>query len=180
MCIRDSPVRVTVQSRAGVYFVDIAPGLLASLAEDPLGTGFTGRVAVVTDSNVRPLWGDRVRGMLAGAGLDPVLMEIPAGEGSKTLAHADALWTRLIQAGLGRGDTMLALGGGVVGDLTGFVAATYHRGLRLVHAPTTLLAQVDSSIGGKVAIDHRLGKNLIGAFHPPVRVLSDVSTPVSY
>ena len=169
-------MRVTVQSRAGAYFVDIAPGVLASLAEDPLGTGITGRVAVVTDSNVRPLWGDRVRGMLAEAGLDPVLLEIPAGEGSKTLAHADALWTRLIQAGLGRGDTVLALGGGVVGDLAGFVAATYHRGLRLVHAPTTVLAQVDSSIGGKVAIDHRLGKNLIGAFHPPVRVLSDVST----
>jgi 3-dehydroquinate synthase len=169
-------VRVTVQSRAGAYFVDIAPGVLASLVEDPPGTGITGRVAVVTDSNVRPLWGDRVREMLAGAGLDPVLLEIPAGEGSKTLAHADALWTRLIQAGVGRGDTVLALGGGVVGDLAGFVAATYHRGLRLVHAPTTLLAQVDSSIGGKVAIDHRLGKNLIGAFHPPVRVLSDVST----
>src|SRR4030095_6486412 len=72
---RGGPVRVTVQSRAGAYFVDIAPGVLASLAEDPLGTGITGRVAVVTDSNVRPLWGDRVRGMLAEAGLDPVLLE---------------------------------------------------------------------------------------------------------
>src|SRR4029450_5996434 len=93
-----------------------------------------------------------------------------------TLAHADALWTRLIQAGLGRGDTGLALGGGVGGELAGFVGATSPRGRRRGHAPTTVLAQVDSSIGGKVAIDHRLGKNLIGAFHPPVRVLSDVST----
>jgi len=169
-------VRVTVQSRSGAYFVDIGPGLLAGLAADPEGAGLTGRVAVVTDANVRPLWGDRLRADLARAGLDPVLLEVPPGEGSKTLAQADALWTRLIESGVGRGDTVLALGGGVVGDLAGFVAATFHRGLRLLHAPTTLLAQVDSSIGGKVAIDHRLGKNLIGAFHPPVRVLSDVST----
>jgi 3-dehydroquinate synthase len=169
-------VRVTVQSRAGAYFVDIGAGLLAGLAEDPGGSGLSGRVAVVTDANVRPLWGDRVRDDLARAGLDPVLLEIPAGEGSKTLARADGLWTRLIEAGFGRGDSVLALGGGVVGDLGGFVAATFHRGIRLVHAPTTLLAQVDSSIGGKVAIDHRLGKNLIGAFHPPSRVVSDVST----
>ena len=169
-------MRVTVQSRAGAYAVDIGPGLLASVAEDPAGSGITGRVALVTDANVRPLWGDRVRALLAGAGLDPLLLEIPAGEGSKTLVQADALWTALIQAGVGRGDTIIALGGGVVGDLAGFVAATYHRGVRLVHAPTTLLAQVDSSIGGKVAIDHRLGKNLIGAFHPPVHVVADVST----
>ncbi len=169
-------MRVTVQSRAGAYVVDIGPGLLAGLSADPRRSAFTGRVAVVTDSNVRPLWGERVRDDLARAGLDPVLLEIPPGETSKTLARADALWTGLIQAGFGRGDTVLALGGGVVGDLAGFVAATFHRGMRLVHAPTTLLAQVDSSIGGKVAIDHRLGKNLIGAFHPPARVVSDVST----
>jgi 3-dehydroquinate synthase len=167
---------VTVQSRAGAYDVDIAAGLLRGLAEDPSAAGIAGRVAVVTDANVRRLWGDGLRDALAGAGLAPVLLEIPAGEGSKTLARADALWAALIEAGLGRGDTILALGGGVVGDLAGFVAATFHRGMRLVQAPTTLLAQVDSSIGGKVAIDHRLGKNLIGAFHPPVRVVADVST----
>ncbi|MGZ3481357.1 MAG: 3-dehydroquinate synthase [Myxococcaceae bacterium] len=169
-------MRVTVQSRAGNYVVDIAPGLLDALAEDAAAVGLGGRVAVVTDANVRPLWGERVRASLVRAGVNAVLMEIPAGEGSKTLAGADALWTQLIESGFGRGDTVLALGGGVVGDLAGFVAATFHRGMRLVHAPTTLLAQVDSSIGGKVAIDHRLGKNLIGAFHPPSRVLSDVST----
>ena len=169
-------MKVTVQSRAGPYVVEIGPGLLSGLAEDPSGTGISGRVAVVTDANVRRLWGDRLREGLAGAGLDPVLLEIPPGEGSKTLGQAEALWTGLIEAGFGRGDTVLALGGGVVGDLAGFVAATFHRGVRLVQAPTTLLAQVDSSIGGKVAIDHPLGKNLIGAFHPPVRVVSDVST----
>ena len=169
-------MKITVQSRAGAYVVDIGAGLLAALAEDLTGAGITGRVAVVTDANIRPLWGDRLRDSLASAGLEPVLLEIPPGEGSKTLARADALWTGLIESGFGRGDTVLALGGGVVGDLAGFVAATFHRGVRLVQAPTTLLAQVDSSIGGKVAIDHPLGKNLIGAFHPPVRVVSDVST----
>jgi 3-dehydroquinate synthase len=167
---------VTVQSRSGSYHVDVEPGLLAGLGEDPAGAFLSGRVAVVTDAHVRPLWGERVRDDLARAGVEALLLEIPAGEGSKTLAQADALWTRLIEAGFGRGDTVLALGGGVVGDLAGFVAATFHRGMRLVQAPTTLLAQVDSSIGGKVAIDHRLGKNLIGAFHPPSRVLADVST----
>jgi 3-dehydroquinate synthase len=169
-------VKITVQSRAGAYVVDIGAGLLAGLAEELTEAGITGRVAVVTDSNLRPLWGDRLRDSLAAAGLEPLLLEFPPGEGSKTLARAEALWTGLIEAGFGRGDTVLALGGGVVGDLAGFVAATFHRGVRLVQAPTTLLAQVDSSIGGKVAIDHPLGKNLIGSFHPPVRVVSDVST----
>ena len=169
-------MKVTVQSRGGDYIVDIAPGLLQALGDDPGTAGLSGRVAVVTDSNVRSLWGERVLGTLVRGGLDAQLLEIPAGEGSKTLARADALWTRLIESGFGRSDTVLALGGGVVGDLAGFVAATFHRGMRLVQAPTTLLAQVDASIGGKVAIDHRLGKNLIGAFHPPARVLSDVST----
>lgn len=169
-------MRLTVQSRVGSYPVDVGPGLLETLAESADGSGLSGRVAVVTDAHVRPLWGERVRADLARAGLDPVLLEIPSGEGSKTLAQADALWTRLIESGFGRADTVLALGGGVVGDLAGFVAATFHRGMRLVHAPTTLLAQVDSSIGGKVAIDHPLGKNLIGAFHPPERVVADVST----
>jgi len=169
-------VRLAVQSRSGSYPVDVEPALLAGLWQDPAGAGLIGRVAVITDSNVRPLWGERVRDDLVRAGVEARLLEIPAGEGSKTLGQADALWTQLIEAGFGRTDTVLAVGGGVVGDLAGFVAATFHRGMRLVQAPTTLLAQVDSSIGGKVAIDHRLGKNLIGAFHPPARVLADVST----
>ncbi|HTS79385.1 MAG TPA: 3-dehydroquinate synthase [Myxococcaceae bacterium] len=169
-------MRITVQSRAGPYLVEVAPGLLRALAEDPAAFDLGGRVALVTDGHVRPLWGDQLRSRLACAGVDPILLEIPPGEGSKTLARAEALWTRLIEAGFGRGDTVLALGGGVVGDLAGFVAATFHRGMRWIQAPTTLLSQVDASIGGKVAIDHPLGKNLIGAFHPPVRVVSDVST----
>jgi 3-dehydroquinate synthase len=169
-------VKVTVQSRAGAYDVDIGPGLLRGLAEDPSAAGISGRVAVVTDSNVRRLWGDGLRDALAGAGLAPLLLEVPPGEGSKTLARADALWTGLIEAGLGRGDTVLALGGGVVGDLAGFVAATFHRGMRLLQLPTTLLAQVDSSVGGKTAVNHPLGKNMIGAFHQPSAVIIDTAT----
>src|SRR5262249_32367674 len=112
----------------------------------------------------------------ASTGYDPVVLAVEPGEGSKSLAAADALWGRLIEGGFGRSDTVVALGGGVVGDLAGFVAATFHRGMGLVQAPTTLLAHVASSIGGKVAIDHRLGKNLVGAFHPPLRVVADVAT----
>ena len=169
-------MRLHVEAGGGSYAVDIGPGLLDTLASTPGSSGLGGRVAVVTDAHVRSLWGEKLHGELRRAGIDSVLLEIPPGEGSKTLVQAEVLWTRLIESGFGRSDTVLALGGGVVGDLAGFVAATFHRGMRLVHAPTTLLAQVDSSIGGKVAIDHRLGKNLIGAFHAPARVVSDVST----
>src|SRR5690606_19035066 len=102
------------------------------------------------------------------------ILAVPPGEGSKSIEQAQRLWGALIEAGIGRGDCVLALGGGVVGDLAGFVAATLHRGIDLVQVPTTLLAQVDASVGGKVAIDHPLGKNLIGAFHQPRLVVADV------
>jgi 3-dehydroquinate synthase len=167
-------VKLVVQSRHGSYPVEVGPGLFAGLGSMLRAAGVDGRVAVVTDTHVRRLWSDPVMTSLATAGLEPLLLEIPAGEGSKTLARADALWGQLIEARFTRADTVVALGGGVVGDLAGFAAATFHRGMRLVQAPTTLLAQVDSAIGGKVAIDHPLGKNLVGTFHPPIAVVADV------
>jgi 3-dehydroquinate synthase len=172
-------VRLEVRSRAGDYPVDVEAGALRSLGAVLRSAGREGRVAVVTDRRVEPLWAGPVVDSLASAGYAPLVLAVDPGERSKSLASADALWGRLIEAGFGRSDTLVALGGGVVGDLAGFVAATFHRGMGLVQAPTTLLAQVDSSIGGKVAIDHRLGKNLVGAFHAPLRVVADVATLAS-
>jgi 3-dehydroquinate synthase len=169
-------VRFEVRSQAGNYPIDVEAGLLDHLGSTLRGLGIEGRVAVVTDAHVAPLWSGPVVRSLREANLAPTLLEIAPGEGSKTLGTADRLWGELIEAGFGRGDVLIALGGGVVGDLAGFVAATFHRGMRWIQAPTSLLAQVDASIGGKVAIDHRLGKNLVGAFHPPIQVLADVQT----
>ena len=169
-------MRIEVASGKGSYPVEVGAGNLRTLGAALRTSGVEGRVAVVTDRHVEPLWAGPVIDSLASTGYDPVVLAVEPGEGSKSLAAADALWGRLIEGGFGRSDTVVALGGGVVGDLAGFVAATFHRGMGLVQAPTTLLAQVDSSIGGKVAIDHRLGKNLVGAFHPPLHVVADVAT----
>ena len=112
-------------------------------------------------------------GSLTEAGFDPLMIEIPAGETSKNLAQAGVLYAELSANLIERGETIVALGGGVVGDLAGYVAATYLRGVAFVQAPTTLLGMVDASIGGKVAIDLPSGKNLVGAFYQPRLVLSD-------
>ena len=131
------------------------------------------RLFVVTDSNVAPLYLDRVRAGLEGAGFRVAVHTVPAGEGSKCAARLAQLWEAMMDAGLTRTDGVVALGGGVVGDLAGFAAATVLRGVDFVQLPTTLLAQVDSSVGGKVAIDLHHGKNLAGAFWQPRLVLMD-------
>ena len=120
------------------------------------------------------LLADRVKQSLTSAGFEPALLTIPPGEKSKSLAQAGEICDRMAAAGLDRSSFVVALGGGVVGDLAGFVAAIYHRGIPYVQVPTTLLAQVDSSIGGKTAVNTAAGKNLIGAVHHPVLVISDV------
>ena len=131
------------------------------------------RLFVVTDSNVGPLYLDRVRAGLEGAGFQVTAHTVPAGEGAKCAARLSELWEAMMAAGLTRTDAVVALGGGVVGDLAGFAAATVLRGVDFVQMPTTLLAQVDSSVGGKVAIDLHHGKNLAGAFWQPKLVLMD-------
>ena len=131
------------------------------------------RLFVVTDSNVAPLYLDRVRAGLEGAGFRVAVHTVPAGEGSKCAARLAQLWEAMMDAGLTRTDGVVALGGGVVGDLAGFAAATVLRGVDFVQLPTTLLAQVDSSVGGKVAIDLHHGKNRAGAFRQPRLVLMD-------
>jgi 3-dehydroquinate synthase len=131
------------------------------------------RLAVVADAAVAALHGERLRAALAGAGVEAPFVEVPPGEASKSFAGLERLLGALLDLELGRGDVIVAFGGGVVGDLAGFAAAVYKRGVRYVQIPTTLLAQVDSSVGGKTAIDTPQGKNLLGAFHQPSLVLAD-------
>jgi 3-dehydroquinate synthase len=169
-------VTAWVTSSAGRYPVRVGRGLLAGIGPGLRAAGFQGRVAVVSDATVLEDWGPVLLLNLESAGYSPLVLSVVPGEASKTVSTAELFWGRLIESGFGRSDVLLACGGGVVGDLGGFVAATFHRGMRLFQVPTTLLAQVDSSIGGKVAVDHRLGKNLVGCFYPPEQVVADVET----
>ena len=130
--------------------------------------------AVISDDNVAPLFASRVEKSLRSARFRAVLITIPAGEKSKTLEQAGAICDRMIESGLDRKSFVVGLGGGMIGDISGFVAAIYQRGIPHVQVPTTLLAMVDSSIGGKTGVDMRAGKNLIGAFHQPSLVIDDV------
>ena len=136
----------------------------------------TTRVALVTDSNVGKLYREKVTAILAQAGFTPWVVEIPAGEEHKNLAWLAFLYDKLVEGRLERSSPLIALGGGVIGDLAGLAAATFQRGLPFIQVPTTLLAQVDSSVGGKTAINHPSGKNLIGAFYQPRLVVVDVTT----
>jgi len=130
--------------------------------------------AIISDTNVAPLFANRVKRSLTLADLKPTLITIPAGEKGKTLKQAGAICEQMLAAGLDRQSFVIGLGGGVIGDLSGFVAAIYHRGIPHVQIPTTLLAMVDSSIGGKTAVNTADGKNLIGAVHQPSLVIDDI------
>ena len=134
------------------------------------------RCAVVCDEHTYPLYGERVMDAIRVAGIQPYRCTIPAGEGAKTISTVQDIWRGFMQAGLGRGDFAVAVGGGVVGDLTGFAAATWMRGIRWVNVPTTLLAMVDASTGGKTGCDLPGVKNLVGAFHSPDLVVADMET----
>jgi 3-dehydroquinate synthase len=165
-------IRVTAGGQS--YDVVIGAGLLDCVGELCPEKLKASSCAVVSDEKVAPLYADRVMEGLKKAGARPVLFTVPAGEQSKTMERAEAICNQMIEAGLDRSSFVVALGGGMVGDLAGFVAAIYHRGIPLVQVPTTLLAQVDSSIGGKTAVNTAAGKNLIGAWHQPALVISDV------
>jgi 3-dehydroquinate synthase len=134
------------------------------------------RAIIVTDENVAPLHLGGLRAGLDRAGISHQAIVLPPGEGTKDFAHFGKLVEDILALGIERATPLIALGGGVIGDLTGFAAATLLRGIDYVQVPTTLLAQVDSSVGGKTAIDSSHGKNLIGAFHQPVRVIADIDT----
>ncbi len=155
------------------YRIMIKPGLIDRLAATIDRARSGGKVFVITDSTVRRLYGRRFLAALSSHRIPAVLIDVPPGERSKNAGVAGGLHTALLEGGVKRDSLVVALGGGVVGDLAGYVAATILRGVRCVQVPTTLLAQVDSSVGGKVGIDHFLGKNLIGAFHQPSGVFID-------
>ena len=158
------------------YNIHIDTGNLSRLGELCSQSGLKGRVAVVTNPVVAPLYLAPVRASLEAAGYQVTVIEIPDGEEYKCGATLESIYDRLIEAGFDRGSFLVALGGGVVGDITGYAAATFRRGVPFVQVPTTMLAQVDSSVGGKTGINHRLGKNLIGAFYQPRLVLIDLDT----
>lgn len=168
--------RVRVELGERSYDIVIGSGLLARAAEflKPLGLGKRG--VIITDSQVGPRYGQELHALLHHSGYETEILSVPAGESSKSLRQANRLFEQLPVLRLDRQSFVLALGGGVVGDLAGFVAASYLRGLAFVQLPTSLLAQVDSSVGGKTGVNLPQGKNLVGAFYQPRLVLADTDT----
>ena len=152
----------------------VGSGLIASTGDEVAKRLRCPRCAIISDTNIAPLLADRIKQSLGSSGFRSTLITISAGEKSKTLEQAGAICNQMIDAGLDRQSFIVGLGGGVVGDISGFVAAIFHRGIPHVQIPTTLLAMVDSSIGGKTAVNTAAGKNLIGAIHHPALVIDDV------
>ena len=165
-------VKVPLADRS--YPIRIGVGLLADLGKYCNHLGLGGRCAVISDHTVGKRYRKPAIASLKAAGFKPTYISQPAGERAKTLKNVQACYDKLARHRLERGSFVVALGGGVVGDLAGFVAATYLRGLEFVQVPTTLLAQVDSSVGGKVGVNLKAGKNLVGAFYQPKLVLCDL------
>ena len=168
--------RIPVPLPDSPYDVVVGSGVLDDLSQVMAVPQGARRVAVVTVAPVEALYGERVVSALHALDLDVSTIVVPDGEGAKTLETLDAVYHRLAAIPLGRGDFVVGLGGGVVGDLAGFAAATWNRGVPIVQIPTTLLAQVDAAIGGKTGVNLPEGKNLVGAFHQPRMVIADTGT----
>ena len=167
---------IKVELGSNSYEIRVGSGLLAQTGRWLKESGFSGKLVIITDHTVKRLYGDSLSRSLNEEGFSVVTLPVPEGEEQKSLETAGRLYGELTASYAERSTPILALGGGVIGDLAGFVAATYCRGVPLVQIPTTLLAQVDSSIGGKVAVDHGQVKNIIGAFYQPRLVISDIDT----
>jgi len=165
-----------VRTSSATYPVFVSWGALPDLGRRMADAGLAGRAYLISDSMVHARWGAAAEEALRGAGFRVASHVVPAGETSKSLETAAAIYDWLVSQRAERGEAVVALGGGMVCDLAGFVAATFVRGLPLVHVPTSLLAMVDAAVGGKVAVNHKEAKNLIGAFYQPRLVMADVST----
>jgi 3-dehydroquinate synthase len=166
-------VKVELGQRS--YNIFVGEGILSAAGDLLTRAGIKGKLAVVTNSTVAQLYLDPVHDALQSSGFEVIPILIPDGEEYKTLSTLSTIFDRLISERFERQSCLVALGGGVVGDIAGFAAATYSRGIPLVQIPTTLLAQVDSSVGGKTGVNHSRGKNLIGAFYQPRAVIIDVA-----
>ena len=171
-----SLLEVSVGLPKAPYKVLIGAGAISSSGEFISRVLKPSRCVVVTDSNVAPLYAEAVEMSLAHAGFQPVRVTVPAGEFSKSLTQVGVICDAMIEAGLDRSSLLVALGGGVVGDLAGFAAAVYYRGIPYIQIPTTIVSQVDSSVGGKTGVNADGGKNLIGSFHQPRLVIADTDT----
>jgi len=167
-------IRVALDERS--YDIELGAGILGGIGALCRELGLSGTAAVVSNTTVAPLYYELVRSSLEAAGYRVCLVPLPDGEQYKNSATLNLIYDGLVDASLDRGSFILALGGGVIGDMAGFAAASYLRGIPFVQLPTTLLSQVDSSVGGKTGINHPRGKNLIGAFYQPKGVLIDVAT----
>ncbi|MBE7496805.1 MAG: 3-dehydroquinate synthase [Verrucomicrobiaceae bacterium] len=176
-----SPIRpVFVNLGPRSYIVQVGRDLLKTTGQEVnKKLGDRTRCAVITDSNVAPLYAETVLNSLREAGKQPHLITVPAGEASKSLSSSETVLSEMARAGLDRKSFAVALGGGVIGDLGGFCAAIYQRGIPYVQMPTTVLSQVDSSVGGKTGVNLPDAKNMVGAFHQPVLVIADVDTLAS-
>ena len=164
-------VRVNLGDRS--YDILIGPGLISAAGRE-IASRLKGRkIAVVTDEHVAPLYLDNFMAALSAEGIEAVSLVLPAGEKTKSFEHLISVVDHVLEARIERGDAVIALGGGVIGDLTGFAAGIIRRGSRFIQVPTSLLSQVDSSVGGKTGINTRHGKNLVGVFHQPDLVLAD-------
>jgi 3-dehydroquinate synthase len=168
-----------VRGMGAAYDVRVGAGRLDNLGALLAARGWQGRAVIAGDEHTLPEYGRRALQALEQAGIETRTCRLPAGEAHKTIETVQALWRSFLEARLERSDTVVALGGGVVGDLAGFAASTWLRGVRWVGLPTTLLAMADSSLGGKTGADLPQGKNLVGAFHPPALVVADTDTLVS-
>jgi len=169
---------VYVDVGANSYPVYVKAGILSDVGRITRDKGIK-KALIVTDNNVGPLYLKKVQSALVEAGLKAFPLTLPAGESYKTISAVELIWEAALEATLDRKSLLISLGGGVIGDLTGFAAATYMRGLNFLQIPTTLLAQVDASVGGKTGCNLRKGKNLVGAFHQPIAVCADPSTLLS-